>query len=234
MVALTGLGHPAGEEIKRLLQQHGLVPSNAASCPVSDQKLVHSQDGMLALMQYQLLLLLSPDRTTMQPTAGRLDLLENIRFRQLLNSPQLLELFLSSGDCTVTSVVSPKALHDRWGAAVQVLLQLLDYDSAAMHDTFRMRLCVACALAFSSPVHLLEPNEVFTNGGGTTVNPLMRYRNFVAWQQQGALFPTFRLLMPWQLRFVFRSMCSDEELCWARDNCVELKAARDTVSAPNL
>ena len=120
-----------------------------------------------------------------------------------LNEKIILETLLCSGYIQDHS----------WLKAIQLLTEILDLDPEA-HSGYKLRLAVAIAITFSSPLKSLACSEVCIDGK-------KRYRNFVKWAAAGDLFPCFFSLTAWQLRYVVGSWAQDEELEWARENVLE-------------
>ena len=132
------------------------------------------------------------------------------RSRWLLDSPPALEELLGSGE----------VVDQRWPEAVEVFDRILTADPAAKSGLQR-RIAVATALTFAQPVTWMAD--------GSAIDPVARYRSFVQWDQEGVLFPSFRDLSTWELRYVVGSWSSDADLVWAREHIKPELKVRDRV-----
>ena len=118
----------------------------------------------------------------------------------IFNDTSTLELLLCSG----------YVQDHRWREVLELLCKILVADTAA-RSGFKLRLAVAISITFSTPVmSLAEPTK--------SIDALERYRSFVGWAETGKLFPIFRQLTAWQLRYVVGSWAGDDELVWAREH----------------
>jgi hypothetical protein len=118
----------------------------------------------------------------------------------ILSERNILETLLCSG-----------YVHDhKWLDTIQYLRSILDLDPEA-HSGYRLRLAVAIAITFSTPVKSLASPDLCIDGR-------KRYQNFVKWAEDGKLFPNFFTLTTWQMRYVVGSWAQDEELEWSREN----------------
>lgn len=166
------------------------------------QKFALKKNGSLALMQHQLL-------TNLQ-SEGRASLGRNATLQWLLSDPSALEMILSSGP----------AAAGKWTAAVGVLDAIVSQHEEAKRG-LSLRLAVALALVFAEPVKSMAD--------GSAIDPLKRYESFLRWDSEGVLFPSFRDLSAWELRYVVGSWSKDEELEWARANIKPELKQRDKV-----
>ena len=157
------------------------------------EKFALTQEGSLALLQWKFLSLLGADgRKSLeeaQPTEAK----------WLFTDRTALELFLTSGN----------AAENRWPDAARIFCQIIAKDPAAK-SALPLRIAVATALVFAEPVKALAD--------GVAIEPIARYESFRKWNDEGVLFPSFRDLNAWQMRYVVGSWATDEELVWARAN----------------
>lgn len=209
--------------IEDLIISLGLAAEGSTKCKLNDEALLHCDVGILALLQRHLLLNLLPDEDD-----TNMDLVKQEPVKQLLQNKNLLECFLTSGDCPPQDPTrfSAAHLHERWARAVTVLTQLMQHDarivSSRPQDRLQMNLAVGCALAYSSPCALQDDDEA-------VIDPVTRYDRYLTWHKNGILMPTFEKLCAWQMRWLFRCFKSEEELEWAHRNCPEMVEARDKV-----
>ena len=121
-----------------------------------------------------------------------------------------LDLFLSSGDCSVSNDDN-LSKEDRWFNALRILTNLTSLSSLIYEEnSLEQKLAVAVALTFSSPLGTLADDFK------TLINPTTRFSNFLKWTKEGALFASFSSLSAWAMRYVVGSWASDEELKWVR------------------
>jgi hypothetical protein len=157
------------------------------------EKFALTQEGSLALLQWKFLSLLGADgRKSLeeaQPTEAK----------WLFTDRTALELFLTSGN----------AAENRWSDAARIFCQIIAKDPTAK-SALPLRIAVATALVFAEPVKALAD--------GVAIEPIARYESFHKWNDEGVLFPSFRDLNAWQMRYVVGSWATDEELAWARAN----------------
>ena len=159
-------------------------------------KLAATDAGALALMQWRLLARIGPE--------VRLDAACADCLGWLLADPAALAMFLGSGE--------PAA--GKWPEAMRVLAKVAA--APAHREGLALRLSIATALIFAEPVKWMAD--------GSLIDPVARVDNFLKWDAEGALFPSFRDLSAWELRFVVGSWSSDSDLVWARANIkAELK-----------
>jgi len=153
------------------------------------------------------------------------------KFARILFTNQVqLELFLSSGDCTECDDASHSTREGRWTEALRVFIRLMEHDLSAADDSFKLRLTVAIALTFSTPVHSFANDfHLYGHEGDYKANfdPLSRYDTFVDLVDRRILFETFAESNAWQMRYVVDSWCTDDELEWARQNVPETQKARN-------
>ncbi|MCE2881932.1 MAG: hypothetical protein LW636_06200 [Planctomycetaceae bacterium] len=116
----------------------------------------------------------------------------------MLGNPAALSMFLGSGD--------PAA--GKWPEAMRVFAKVAN--SNERRDGLPLRLSVATALVFAEPVRSMADDSV--------IDPAARVASYLAWDAEGLLFPTFRELSAWELRYVVGSWSTDEDLVWARAN----------------
>ena len=136
----------------------------------------------------------------------------------LLQSRELLECFLSSGECNAAQAAAPETAAERWAMASRVLCDLMEHDPRAASSTLRMRLAVALALTFA--------------GGGSYYSkhePKARYDAFCGWHEAGLLYDGFGELTAWQMRYVVGAWVTHEEMEWARANVLEAYQSRDKI-----
>ena len=127
----------------------------------------------------------------------------------ILGDMPALTLFLSSGQ--------PAA--GKWGEAVRVLARVAN--SRERREGLPLRLSVATALVFAEPVRWMADD--------TPIDPVARVDSYLAWDKAGVLFPTFRELSAWEMRYVVGSWSSDDDLAWARANIKPDLRVRDKV-----
>ena len=156
-------------------------------------KFALTQEGSLALLQWKFLSLIGAD--------GRksLDETQPTESKWLLGDRSALELFLTSGN----------AAENRWSDATRIFCQIIAKDPAAK-SALALRIAVATSLVFAQPVKALADEAI--------IDPIARYESFRKWNDEGVLFPSFRDLNAWQMRYVVGSWATDEELVWARAN----------------
>ncbi|MFM1823231.1 MAG: hypothetical protein RI967_1497 [Planctomycetota bacterium] len=115
---------------------------------------------------------------------------------------------------------------DRWTDAVRILAEIVAKDPTVKEDGAKegglaRRIAIATALTFSTPVRWMADDSV--------IEPLPRYEAYVAWDREGVLFPTFRELSAWEMRYVVGSWSTNEDLVWARANIKDELRRRDKV-----
>ena len=174
-----------------------------------------SPEGGKYLLQWQLLVNLQKSL----PNDSDLTEYPDVRWEAmewLWNDLKALETLLCSGD----------VLGHKWNEVLQLLMQITSMDPQAI-DGWRYRLAVAVALTFSTPVKSLAKPEI-------DIDPVLRYFSYENWEGMHLLFPVFRSLNAWQMRYVVGSWASDEELLWARDNILqEFKSPNKVGDATN-
>lgn len=159
------------------------------------------EHGRAALLQWRLLEKIGPE--------GRKDpaLAETLAW--LLADQDALAMLFGSGE----------PAGGRWREAVGVL------GRCARDGTHReglpLRVSVATALVFAEPVRAMAD--------GSEIDPVARVDSFLEWDTRGELFPSFRELSPWELRFVVGSWSTDADLAWARANIKPDLRRRDKV-----
>jgi len=96
-----------------------------------------------------------------------------------------------------------------WTRTMDVLHALLTTVDGT-RDGLGLRIALATALTWSESVNAMADD--------TPIDPVARCRNFIAWDREGQLDPSFRTLSTWELRYVVGSWASDDDLVWARAN----------------
>ncbi|MFM2164206.1 MAG: hypothetical protein RL325_643 [Planctomycetota bacterium] len=159
------------------------------------------EHGRAALLQWKLLSALGP--------SGRADPANAELLSWLLADGDALGLFLGSGD----------PAGGKWDEAARILAR------TARDETHReglpLRVAVATALVFAEPVRSMAD--------GSDIDPVARADSFLAWDAKGELFPSFRDLSAWELRYVVGSWSTDADLEWARANIKPDLKRRDKV-----
>lgn len=158
---------------------------------------VNSENGGKRLLQWKLF------ANMRKKSCGYLGLLSNHQHFQeiswIMNNVQALELLLCSG----------YVQEHKWFEAIDIFCKILAMDADAKSG-YRQRLAIAISLTFSTPVKRLADESL--------LNACKRYKSFVKWAEAGYLFPAFKELSAWQLRYVVGSWADDDELVWARHN----------------
>jgi len=96
-----------------------------------------------------------------------------------------------------------------WVRTMDVLHAIVSTVDGA-RDGLGLRIALATALTWSEPVNAMADDA--------PIDPVARCRNFIAWDREGQLDPSFRSLSTWELRYVVGSWASDDDLVWARVN----------------
>ena len=143
------------------------------------ERYIHSDQGSLALLQWKLLANLQkrPHKDTVVPEAG---------LSQILSDISTLELLLTSG----------YVQDNKWTEVIGILTQIFDLDPEAHSNGYRLRLAVAVAVTFSSPV------KSMASYGRRNIPAIARYQHFRHWAEAGLLFPHHLELSTWHLRYV--------------------------------
>ncbi|MFM7052103.1 MAG: hypothetical protein ACKOYN_08240, partial [Planctomycetota bacterium] len=168
-------------------------------------KFAATDAGALALMQHMLLERIGAE-TRAEPACR-----DAAAF--LLGNADALGMFLGSGD--------PAA--GKWSEALRVFARVSG-GNAGREGTgadLALRLRIATALVFAEPVRWMADDSV--------IDPAARVASYLAWDAEGSLFPTFRDLSAWELRYVVGSWSSDADLVWARANIKPDLKRRDKV-----
>lgn len=141
----------------------------------------------------------------------------------IYENTSILEHFLCSGDVP----------SNRWVYAFNKLCEILNSDTEIMNlpeyeqkNSWQLRLAVATALTFSSPVRSFADDSVVIKGikrfseDYIKIDGLRRYNTFsnLANMPDTPLFSGFDKLSSWHFRYVVGSWARDEELEWAREN----------------
>ena len=148
-------------------------------------------DGAQALLQWRLLSVLGVE--------GRANTECKETLAWLLADAGALKLFVASGD----------ASGDKWLEALRVLDRIVRADEKSKQG-LSLRVAVATALTFAQPVQWMAD--------GSAIDPVARHASYLRWDSEGVLFPAFRELSAWELRYVVGSWSSDADLVWAREN----------------
>lgn len=175
-------------------------------------KFAATDAGTFALAQWRLLTRVTPEEWSALGTQHA------NAVAWLLSHRDALELFLTSGDVE----------GNRWGDAVRIFAEIGAADPTVFErydeskpPTIGLRLAVATALVHATPVRWMAD--------GSTIDPVKRYQSFGAWEREGVLFPSFRDLSAWEMRYVVGSWSSDDDLIWARANIKPELKVRDKV-----
>ena len=96
-----------------------------------------------------------------------------------------------------------------WVRTMDVLHAIVSTVDGA-RDGLGLRIALATALTWSEPVNAMADDA--------PIDPVARCRNFITWDREGQLDPSFRSLSTWELRYVVGSWASDDDLVWARVN----------------
>ncbi|XP_063684925.1 uncharacterized protein LOC134819090 [Bolinopsis microptera] len=122
----------------------------------------------------------------------------------ILANREALEMFMTSGDIK----------GNKYQEALEILRDLIQEDPAIKEEALRLRLAVATAIVFSSPV----------DGFGfkrRKIDWMSRYHTYMRWSQEGILYSPFYEGTAWHLRFVVHSRSREEEHLWVRENTPE-------------
>ncbi|MFM7259689.1 MAG: hypothetical protein ACKO3W_03710, partial [bacterium] len=183
-----------------------LTAETTRKAPKVIVKFARTDAGSLAFLQWRLLSRIKPDELASLSSQHASTL------AWLLSKPAALELLLTSGDVE----------GDRWGDVLRIFGEISAADPEVIgadaigragrseDASLPLRLALATALVHATPVKWMAD--------GSTIDPVKRFLSFRAWDKEGALFPTFRDLSAWELRYVVGSWSSDEDLVWARAN----------------
>ncbi len=106
-------------------------------------------------------------------------------------------------------LVSGGEIAGSWTRTMDVLHALVTTVDGT-RDGLGLRVALATALTWSEPVNAMADDA--------PIDPVARCRNFIAWDREGQLDPSFRTLSTWELRYVVGSWASDDDLVWARAN----------------
>lgn len=148
-------------------------------------------EGSLAIMQWTLL-----ERVGEQ---GRKSL--------AADHPQALAWLLGDRDALQTLLSAGDPSENRWPQAVGLLCGIVEDDAEAKSGV-PLRIAVATAMTFAAPVTSFADKQ--------PIEALPRYRAFRDWNAAGVLFPSFRELTAWEMRYVVGSWAREDELVWAR------------------
>jgi len=127
----------------------------------------------------------------------------------LLTQREPLDTLLTAGDIE----------GNRWNEATRLLCTIVEKDPSA-REGLLLRLAVATALVFATPVNAMSGGEI---------DAISRYEAYKTWNEEGVLFPSFRELTAWELRYVVGSWSTNEDLVWARANIKPELKQRDKI-----
>lgn len=142
------------------------------------------------------------------------------RARPALSQSTTLDWLLATQPALEELLGSGEVVERRWADALAVLDRIVTSDPAAKEGLPR-RIAIATALTFAQPVAWMAD--------GSPIDPVARYRSYVQWDRDGVLFPSFRDLSTWELRYVVGSWSSDADLVWAREHIKPELKVRDRV-----
>lgn len=198
-VSLAALAHGPDLAGQRAELERSLHAQLDGKGPKAVAAWMGTEDGELSCLRWMLL-----ERTGAVPAE------DEAVTHWLLSDRTALAAFLGSGDVQ----------DRRWAEALAVLGRIVAADPGA-HEGTCLRLAVATALTFSTPVKAMAD--------GTPIDPVRRYESFRDWDRQGVLSPCFRDLCTWELRYVVGSWATDEDLAWARGIIKPELRARDRI-----
>jgi hypothetical protein len=130
-----------------------------------------------------------------------------------------LAWILADREALATFVASAEPAGGRWPDAVRVLARVAR--EKRHREGLGLRVAAATALVFAVPVKWMAD--------GSDIDPVARVDSYLAWDEEGALFPTFRELSAWEMRYVVGSWSTDADLVWARANIKAELRRRDKV-----
>ncbi|XP_063685944.1 uncharacterized protein LOC134819747 [Bolinopsis microptera] len=122
----------------------------------------------------------------------------------ILTNREVLEMFMTSGDIG----------GNKYQQALEILRDLVQEDPAIKEEALRLRLAVATAVVFSTPVGGFGFKRL-------KIDWMARYHTYMRWSQEGILYSPFYEGTAWHLRFVVASRSREEEHIWARENTPE-------------
>ncbi|MSR75206.1 MAG: hypothetical protein EXS14_07040 [Planctomycetes bacterium] len=148
-------------------------------------------EGAHQLLRWRLLHQLGPEG---RDATDRITTMEWI-----LGDADALRLLLSAGEPS----------GNDWNAALDILHRIVTQHPTA-RSGLTLRIAIATALTHAEPVKWMAD--------GSVIDPVERFAAFVRWDKEGVLFPSFRKLNAWELRYVVGSWSSNEDLVWAREH----------------